>query len=249
MALSFVVDGTNYIHTLFAGTNGEYNAADSLRRLIAEFQRRYRADVCVCFDAPGTTWRHEIYPAYKGTRNPKDPRLVVQLADAQEHAEFEGLLYPQHEGYEADDLIAMRVAERISAGDRVVIVSRDKDCRQLLIDERVSMLPRVRQWKGEWFFEFFTAKDLTRECGLHPVQWADYRALTGDPSDNWPGCEDIGPRTAQKILQRAGTLEVAMGDLWRLPVGPKQRDKLRRFDWQLGRRLMTLVSRRELQAA
>lgn len=242
MAVSFLVDATNYVHTYFAGTGGQYNAVTALRNLVACYHRQHAQHVALCFDAPGKTFRHQLYPPYKATRGAKDPALVQQLVDAVEYAECEGIAYPRHAGYEADDLIAMATMERLTAGDQVVICSRDKDLRQLLVPGHVTILRRASQHRGEWSFEYFTAKDLERETGLHPAQWADYRTLVGDPSDNWPGCPGIGETTAQAILHRAKTLDNALANIWSLPINSKQRDALLRFDWKLGRKLMTLAS-------
>lgn len=242
MSTWLVVDATNYIHTHFAGTGGQYSSVDAMRGMIAEYQRRHGVDVCLCFDCPGKTWRHEIYPEYKAHRSPKDPRLIVQLADAMEYGEHEQLNYPLVPGHEADDLIAMFVAERLTAGDHVVICSRDKDLRQLLVHGRVTIMRRASQNRGEWTFEYFTSQSLEKEHRLHPAQWADYRALVGDKSDNWPGCPKIGGTTAEAILRKAGTLDVAMANLWKMPITGKQQEALLKFDWKLGRELMTLRS-------
>lgn len=240
MSVALAIDGHNYIATYFNGTGGQASAPAALRSLVRDYRRRYHALVAIAFDAPGPTWRHAIYPAYKGQRGAKDPGLVDQLAEALEWATMEGFLYPPVNGYEADDLLAMFAIERTIAGDRVVICSRDHDLRQLLADGEVSILKKASHAGGEWRYEYYTSAMLWMESGLTPQQWPDYRALIGDKSDNWPGAEGIGPKTARAILDSVGSLEAAMANLWQLPITDRQRDALRAFDWKLGLRLMRL---------
>lgn len=240
MQVALAIDGDNYIATYWNGTGGQYSALVALRGLVRDYQRRYQADVAIAFDASGPTWRHAIYPRYKAQRPPKDPGLREQLEEAREWATLEGYILPPVKGYEADDLIAMHTIERVIEGARVVICSRDKDLRQLLAEGEVTILKKASHAGGVWSYEYYTAAMLWREHDLQPQQWPDYRALVGDPSDNWPGAEGIGPKTAAAILQRAGSLEAAMANLWTLPINDRQRDVLRAFDWRLGLRLMTL---------
>jgi DNA polymerase-1 len=248
MPISLIVDGDNYVFTHWAGTGGEQSSADALMRLARDYQDRYNATVHVAFDAPGKTWRHDLYNAYKGQRGAKDEAVVAEMELARRVTEHNGWLLPPEDGLEADDLVAIATTERVAAGDKVVILSRDKDCRQLLLENRVSMLVKASSWRGEWSYRYFTAGDLLTETGLTPAQWPDYRALTGDPSDNWPGAKGIGPKTAQAILRKAGSLAAAMDNLWSLPITGKQQDTLARFDWRLGLLLMTLRRSRRFDA-
>lgn len=239
--MRFIVDGTNYCHTLWAGTNGRCDVPRSLLSLVQCFRERYSSPrVDVVFDPGGPTWRHALYADYKGGRDAKPAELVRVLEAARDLCDREDLLGPSVPGFEADDVIATLATQALARRERVVIYSRDKDLRQLLLPGLVSLMTRAIRVQGAWDFTFLTAARLYDEAGLEPAQWADFRALAGDTSDNWPGAAKIGEKIATAIVQEAGSLEAAMGNLWALKLSERQRDALLAFDWRLGLQLMTL---------
>lgn len=240
MNLALAIDGDNFVHVQWHGSQGKADCAAALRSLVDDYTRRYRARVAICFDPPELTWRHSLYADYKGTRGPKEPGLLHQLAMAKQYADEADLLYPPIEGYEADDLLAVFTTDWIARGGRMVIMSRDKDCRQLLVDGQVSLLVNHSRYRGDYSYTYETASNLLQATGLTPQQWPDYRALTGDPSDNWPGAKGIGEKAAKAILSKAGSLPAAMQNLWSLPITDRQRDTLTTFPWQMALDLMTL---------
>ena len=169
------------------------------------------------FDHPGDTFRHDLYPAYKEQREsmPDDLRsqipIIEQLLDA---LGIPALSCPQ---FEADDILATVAALVRDRGGECVLVTGDKDCRQLL-GERVRML-NIRK------NEFFDSRSLWETWGVAPEQVVDYQALVGDPTDNVPGVPLIGPKLARDLLQRYGTLEGVLAHASELS-GTKRRENL-----------------------
>ena len=238
--MKFIIDATNYCYALFAGSNGRADVGQSLLSLAEQFRKHHHAQAIAVFDGEGPTWRHELYPAYKAGRSAKPQGLHEALAKARDLCDREDLLGPEVEGFEADDVIATLTQQAVGRGESVVICSRDKDLRQCLQAGKVSLLSRATRVERKWRFEYLTAATLIRETGLSPAQWPDFRALSGDPSDAWPGAPGIGEGIATRLVIGAGSLANVMGNLWALKLSDRQRDALFHFDWKLGLELMTL---------
>ena len=147
--------------------------------------------VIVVFDAPAPSFRHEQFEDYKAQRAPTPPELRTQLDIIRELVVLLGLKVLELPGYEADDAIGTLAKQAESAGYQVRIISTDRDNYQLL-GERISVLLPDGTEVGP--------AEVRAKYGVDVAQWVDYRALTGDASDNIPGAKGIGPKTAQKLL-------------------------------------------------
>lgn len=238
--MNLLIDATNYCHTLWAGTSGRTNLAQSLLSLASHFQERHQARVTAVFDGLGLTWRHELYPEYKAGRTEKPKELLDALEEARRACDREEIIGPEIPGYEADDIIATLATGLIAKGKKVVVCSRDRDLWQLLEAGKLSIIRQANRVQGQWDCRFITADMFVKETRLIPAQWPDYRALAGDASDNWPGAPGIGTKTAETILATAGSLERAVANPWNIKITERIRDSLLAFDWRLGLRLMTL---------
>lgn len=242
--VTLIIDGNSYVHGFWAADGSVERPAEFLRSLIDAYRSAYKADVMVCFDGPGKTWRHDRFPDYKTGRDQKPPELFKALDLARVAMQEMDVFQVDVPGYEADDVVAVLATEQLAAGGKVVIFSRDKDYHQMLVPGRLTILKKANRTYGRWAYEYYTATNLREEYELDPAQWPDYRALTGDPSDAWPGCPGIGDVAAKKILHHAGSLaaamELATNRPFALPLNAKQRTALAAFDWQLGLELMTL---------
>ncbi len=190
------------------------------------------------FDAKGPTFRHEKYPDYKATRKPAPEDLHQQVNQVIEILTAMDIPMFQQVGYEADDIIGT-IAKRESAkGNRVRILSGDKDLMQL-VDRNIHMLRPQAKGPGNILFD--PAK-VEENMGVRPDQIIDYLSLVGDSSDNVPGVTGVGAKGASQYLQKYGTLENLYEH--REDLTPKQREKLE-LGWesaQFSKFLVTLVT-------
>jgi len=171
--------------------------------------------VIVVFDAKAPSFRHEAYEGYKAGRAPTPEDFPRQLALIKELVDFLGLVRLEVPGYEADDVLASLAKKAEKEGYEVRILTADKDLYQLLSDRIHVLHPEGYLITPAWLWEKY---------GLRPDQWADYRALTGDESDNLPGVKGIGEKTARKLLEEWGSLETLLKNLDRLK--PAIREKI-----------------------
>ncbi len=235
-----LVDGSSWLHRAFnalpalsnkAGepTGALYGVLNMLRRLLADYRPDYLA---VVFDAPGKTFRHEIFPDYKAHRPPLDPQLVQQIAPLYACVRAMGLPLLQISGVEADDVIGTLTQQATARGLPVLIVSGDKDLAQL-VDEQVRMLDTMKNVVAD-------VAGVEQKFGVPPARIVDWLALVGDSSDNIPGVPGVGPVTAAKWLREYGSLDALIANA--AAVSGKVGDKLRAGLEQLplSRRLATL---------
>lgn len=171
--------------------------------------------VIVVFDAKAPSFRHEAYGGYKAGRAPTPEDFPRQLALIKELVDLLGLARLEVPGYEADDVLASLAKKAEKEGYEVRILTADKDLYQLLSDRIHALHPEGYLITPAWLWEKY---------GLRPDQWADYRALTGDESDNLPGVKGIGEKTARKLLEEWGSLEALLKNLDRLK--PAIREKI-----------------------
>ncbi len=205
----YLIDASIYIFRAWfsvpdsmRGDSGQpVNAVYGFCRFLTEFVERSEAThVGVAFDESLTTsFRNELYPAYKMNRELPPAELEAQFALCRRVAEAAGLHCVAHDRYEADDLIATLAAAMRDQGFRVVIVSRDKDLTQLLRDKDF--------W---WDFASNQTLDSAKvevKFGVPPTAIQDYLGLCGDAVDNIPGVAGVGPKTASALLQEFGSVE------------------------------------------
>ncbi|MFA5264457.1 MAG: 5'-3' exonuclease H3TH domain-containing protein [Opitutaceae bacterium] len=160
----------------------------------------------VFFDLGGAQDRLLLLPEYKAQREEMPEALVKQLPYLKALTRAMGLVGVEREGVESDDLLAAEAAALARKGDEVLIVSSDKDFAQLVSD-KISILlpPPTANPKLGW--RRMDASGVMEKFGVPPSMIADYLALVGDASDNIPGVNGVGPKTAAKWLQSYGGLE------------------------------------------
>lgn len=163
------------------------------------------AALVVTFDAPAPTFRHERFEDYKAGRAPTPQDLPSQIAVIKHLLDLMGVPRREIAGLEADDLIGTIAARCAALGYRVEVVTSDRDALQL-VDDHV----RVRSPDRP---DALGPEQVEARYGVKPSQWVDYRALTGDSSDNLPGVRGIGPVAARTLLQRYGSLDRVLADL------------------------------------
>jgi DNA polymerase-1 len=177
-------------------TNAIFGVANMLRKLVADHQTDY---FTVVFDAPGKTFRHDLYNQYKANRPPMPDDLRVQIEPLHQLIQAMGLPLIMESGVEADDVLGALAQYAADEGFDVVISTGDKDMAQLVnaqITLENTMSNTTMDIQG--VFDKFAVK---------PCQIIDYLALMGDTSDNIPGVPKVGPKTAAKWLGIYETLE------------------------------------------
>ncbi|MFC4425892.1 DNA polymerase I [Deinococcus navajonensis] len=174
------------------------NAILGFLRLTLRLAKQRSNQVIVVFDPPVRTFRKEKYDGYKSGRAETPSDLPAQIDRIREIVDALGLPRLEEPGYEADDVIASLTRKAEGSGLQVRIVTSDRDAYQLL-DEHVKVIAND--------FSLIGPQQVLEKYGVTVRQWVDYRALTGDASDNIPGAKGIGPKTAAKLLQEYGTLE------------------------------------------
>jgi len=182
-------------------TSAAYGFTNSLLKLIDDHSIEHAA---VVFDeGEEDTFRKDIYEDYKAHRDPPPDELLENLPYIKKIVEAMDIPVLEIPKVEADDVIGTLARQAEEDGADVVIVSPDKDFKQLLSD-RVSI---YKPAKGDQDFEIQTGETFRDEYELDPAQFVDMLALMGDDSDNVPGVYGIGEKTAQKLLREYHSVE------------------------------------------
>ncbi len=202
-----LVDGSSYLYRAYyalpplTNSRGEptgavYGVLNMLKKLLAEYRPTH---IGVVFDAPGKTFRDELFEAYKAHRPPMPDDLRSQIQPLKEIVAALGLPLIEIAGVEADDVIGTLAQAASRAGRQVVISTMDKDMAQL-VDEHITLLNTMSGTRLD-------AEGVRAKFGVPPECIIDYLALVGDSSDNIPGIPRVGPKTAAKWLGEYGSLD------------------------------------------
>jgi len=246
MKTLLLVDGSSYLYRAFHAMpdlrnhqNEPTGAIQGVLNMLRRLHKDYPADYSACvFDAKGKTFRDDIYPEYKANRAAMPDDLRAQIAPLHEAIRAMGWPLIVEEGVEADDVIGALAKQAEREGMRVIISTGDKDIAQL-VNEQVTLvntMPNAFR-KGD---EILDIAGVEAKFGIPPELIVDYLILIGDTSDNVPGVEKVGPKTAVKWLKQYGSLEniVAHADEISGVVGENLRKAL---DWlPTARELITI---------
>jgi DNA polymerase-1 len=173
------------------------------RNLKALLSRHNPQFLVAAFDSRVKTFRHELYPQYKATRDKTPDDLIAQVPWIEEILSALEIPVLRCDGFEADDVIAT-VAKKCREENRPCrILSGDKDLLQLVNDSCMEMQPDKSN--GGW--ETVDAKSVEAKWGIPPEKILDYLSLLGDASDNVPGVRGVGEKTALKLLTQFGSLD------------------------------------------
>ncbi|MBL0428162.1 DNA polymerase I [Ramlibacter alkalitolerans] len=239
-----LVDGSSYLYRAFHAmpdlravpgdpASPATGAIRGMINMMQKLRRDVRADYAACvFDAPGGTFRDEIYPDYKATRSPMPSDLRLQIDPIHEVVQLLGWKVLNVPGVEADDVIGTLACLATRAGVQTIISSGDKDLSQL-VNEHVVVIDTMNDKKRD-------IQGVEAEFGIPPHLMVDYQALVGDAVDNVPGVDKVGPKTAVKLLQEYGSLDnlIANADKVKGAVGENLR---RALEWlPKGRQLLTI---------
>ncbi len=158
------------------------------------------------FDAGKRSFRTDLYENYKAQRPEPPDDLRPQFQLTIDLARTLGVPTLVERGVEADDLIASCAMEAARMGHTVTILTSDRDLLQLLDTPGVQIWFPVRR-SGNKEFDKWTRERFVNEYGFAPELFTDYKALCGDPSDNIPGVQGIGEKTARKLISDFGGIE------------------------------------------
>lgn len=180
-------------------TNGVYGFLLILFKAIKDVKANY---IVACFDTARPTFRHEKFDAYKAHRPETPGGIISQLPLLKEVLLAFSLPIFEKDGFEADDLIAT-IAQKAKGDAEVFILSGDLDNLQL-VDEQVKVYTMGKGIKDSVIYD--KAKVIER-FGVDPLQMNDFKALTGDHSDNVPGVPGIGKTTASALIKEYGSIK------------------------------------------
>ncbi len=225
-----LIDGNAILHRAFhalpflttkrgESINAVYGLISMLLRVITDLNPTH---IAVCFDVKAPTFRHKIFKEYQSQRPPTHDDLSSQFEKAKRVVKAFGIPIYEKAGYEADDLIgtlALRATEN-SKIDEVVIITGDRDLLQLVNDKVKLYMPLL----GLSTAKIYGRAETQERMGVVPELIPDYKALVGDPSDNYKGVAGIGPKTAIGLLQKYGSVDGVYKHLKEIPQ--KTREKL-----------------------
>jgi DNA polymerase-1 len=160
--------------------------------------------VAVAFDISRYSFRTAEYPEYKGTRGETPPEFIGQVPLLQEALHAMRIPTMQMENFEADDILATLATKGEAEGMRVLVVSGDRDTFQLVTEEVTVLYPSAR---GVSELKRYTPDAVEERYGIRPNQYPDIAALVGETSDNLPGVDKVGEKTAVKWIQQYGSLD------------------------------------------
>jgi DNA polymerase-1 len=201
--------------------------------MLRQIQRVHSPDlIAVVMDAPGPTFRDELYAHYKANREAMPDDLQVQIPPLMEMVRALGITLLRESGVEADDVIGTLARRAHAAGIETLIASSDKDMSQLVND-------RIRVFDGI-SGRMLDAAGVLDKFGVPPERIIDWLTLVGDTSDNIPGVPGVGPKTAAKWLGEYGSLDaiVARADEIKGKIGEKLRAHIDQLP--LSRQLATI---------
>ncbi len=247
-----LVDGSSYLYRAYHAmpdlravpgdpASAATGAIRGMVNMLQSLRREVQADYAACiFDAPGPTFRDDLYPLYKAQRAPMPDDLRAQVAPIHEIVRLLGWSVLVIDGVEADDVIGTLAVAAAQQGVDVVISSGDKDLSQL-VNRHVMVIDTMNGKRRD-------VAGVTAEFGVPPQLMVDFQTLVGDTVDNVPGVPKVGPKTAAKWLAQYGSLDALIENAADIKgaVGENLRGAL---DWLVtGRQLVTIKTDCDLSA-
>jgi DNA polymerase I len=235
-----LIDGSSYLYRAYhalpdlRNQNNEpsgviYGVLNMLKKTIEEFSSDYI--VCV-FDAKGKTFRNEIYSEYKANRPKMPDDLSLQIDPLKKAINAFGIPMLSIEGVEADDVIGTLATKADEQNMQVIISTGDKDLAQL-VNDKITLINTMTNEKLD-------INGVINKFGIPPGKIIDYLTLIGDKSDNVPGVDKVGPKTALKWLDEFGSLDGVIQNHEKITgaVGTNLKDSL---NWlATGKKLITI---------
>ena len=235
-----LIDGSSYLYRAFHAlpplsnsrgdpTGAIHGVLSMINKLIKE---QSTEQIAVVFDAPGKTFRDEMFAQYKANRPPMPEELRLQIDPLLEAVSALGLPLLRVEGVEADDVIGTLCREAVNGGMEVLVSTGDKDMAQL-VEDKITL---INTMSGT----VLDRDGVKNKFDVYPEQIIDYLALVGDSSDNIPGVPRVGAKTAAKWLNQYGSVSeiVKNADDIGGKVGESLRENLEQLE--LSQKLATI---------
>jgi DNA polymerase-1 len=205
-----LIDGSSYVYRAYHAlpplttSNGQpTGAARGVTTMVMRILEDHpNSPIGMIFDAKGDTFRHDMYKEYKANRPPMPDDLRPQIQPIYDIVEALGIKIFVVDNVEADDVIGTLAKEAEEKGISTVISTGDKDLAQL-VTKNIKLVNTMTN-------EVLDQKGVVKKFGVTPEQIIDYLALVGDKSDNIPGVNKVGPKTAVNWLSKYGTVETVI---------------------------------------
>ena len=197
-------------------TNAIYGFVSMLIRIISDLKPTH---IVVCMDENAPTFRHKAFKTYQAQRPKMDNELTTQIEKTKEVIKAFDIPMLSQKGFEADDIIGTLAQKNKNKID-VVIVTGDRDILQLVDDKVKVFMPIIGLSNGK----LFGKEETIERMGVVPNLIPDYKALVGDPSDNYFGVSGIGPITAIKLLDEFKSVDEIYKNIKK--IQPKVAEKL-----------------------
>jgi DNA polymerase-1 len=219
MALLMLLDGNSLAYRAFfalptdlATASGQVtNAVYGFTSMLVNLMKDHHPDrLAAAFDRPEPTFRHALVSGYKATRPDAPDILRQQLGLVRQVVDTMHIPVVDLPGYEADDVIATLATNAAAQGDDVIVVTGDRDTYQLVEDPHIRVLYNRR---GVSDYVLYDEAGIVERTGVSPVQYPEFAALRGDPSDNLPGVPGVGEKTAAKLITTYGSLDAIYAHL------------------------------------
>ncbi|ADI28785.1 DNA polymerase I [Methylotenera versatilis] len=213
MKTLLLVDGSSYLYRAFHAMpdlrnsqNEPTGAIQGVLNMLRRLHKDYPSDYSACvFDAKGKTFRDDIYAEYKANRASMPDDLRLQIEPLHEAIKAMGWPLIVESGVEADDVIGALAKQAEREGIRTIISTGDKDISQL-VNEHITVVNTMRD-AFRRTDDVLDIAGVENKFGIPPSLMVDYLVLIGDTSDNVPGVEKVGPKTAVKWLKEYGSLD------------------------------------------
>ncbi len=232
-ALTAASDSSRWVTKSGEPTAGTYGFAVKMLDYLAEAPDY----LAVSFDV-GKTFRDDLFPSYKGTREKMPDDLRVQIDRIRDLVAAFNAPILTAEGYEADDVLGTVARSAAKAGVQVVIITGDRDLLQLA-DDGITIRLAGQKLKDS---KDYGPAEVQERFGLTPTQYIDYKALVGDTSDNIPGVSGVGDKTATELLQKYGSLDSIYEHMDEVANRFKSKLETGRESAALSKKLATIVT-------
>ena len=221
----FLIDGNSLLYRSYYAiqrlstsqgfpTNAIYGFINTLRKIMDQEKPPYLG---VVFDTGRPTIRHKAFKAYKAHRKPMPEDLIPQVPVLKKVLKAMNIPFFEHEGYEADDVLASLARKAAREKIPAVIVTTDKDLLQL-VDSSITVYNPAKEI-------YLDEKTVKEAFGVSPGQVVDVLSLWGDPTDNVPGVPGIGEKTSKMLINEFGSLDNLLSSLDKIK-NPRLREKI-----------------------